>query len=78
MTLRTPRPGVGLAELPADVSAPVADFEIDTSDLSALARAYRGSGEPPIDEPTAVMRDIASRMTEEDILAVASYVQGLK
>ena len=54
MTLRTPRPCVGLAELPADVSAPVADFEIDTSDLSALARAYRGSGEPPIDEPTAV------------------------
>jgi len=30
------------------------------------------------DGPTKVMRDIAKRLSEEDILAVASYIQGLK
>lgn len=30
------------------------------------------------DQPTRVMRDIASRLSEDDMLAVASYVQGLK
>jgi cytochrome c553 len=45
--------------------------------VATQLRAY-ASGKRKSDEPTAVMRDIASRMTEEDILAVASYVQGLK
>lgn len=30
------------------------------------------------DGPTKVMRDIAKRLSEEDIVAVASYIQGLK
>jgi cytochrome c553 len=40
-------------------------------------RAY-ASGERKSDQPTRVMREIASRLSEEDIVAVASYVQGLK
>lgn len=35
------------------------------------------SGARRSDAPTRMMRDIASRMSEEDILAVAAYVQGL-
>lgn len=30
------------------------------------------------DGPTKVMRDIAKRLSEEDIVAVASYIQGMK
>ncbi len=30
------------------------------------------------DDPTSIMRDIARRMSKEDIQALASYVQGLK
>jgi cytochrome c553 len=30
------------------------------------------------DRPTKVMRDIASRLSEEDIVAVSSYIQGLR
>jgi len=30
------------------------------------------------DGPTRVMRDIASKLSEDDIVALASYVQGLK
>ncbi|MGH8194992.1 MAG: c-type cytochrome [Woeseiaceae bacterium] len=45
--------------------------------VATQLRAY-AAGKRKSDEPTAVMRDIASRMTEDDILAVASYVQGLK
>lgn len=36
------------------------------------------SGQRKSDQPTRVMRDIASRLSDEDIAAVASYVQGLK
>lgn len=36
------------------------------------------SGERRSDEPTGVMRDVASGLSEADIAAVASYVQGLK
>ena len=53
MAFRKPRPGVGLAE-PPDVSVPIAEPEIDTSDLSVLVRAYHGPREPPVDAPTAV------------------------
>lgn len=35
------------------------------------------SGTRKSDAPTRVMRDIAARLSEEEILAVASYVQGL-
>lgn len=45
--------------------------------VATQLRAY-AAGKRKSDGPTGVMRDIASRMTEEDILAVASYVQGLK
>lgn len=45
--------------------------------VATQLRAY-AVGKRKSDEPTAVMRDIASRMSEDDILAVASYVQGLK
>jgi hypothetical protein len=53
MTLRI-RPGVGLAELSAGVSVPIAEPEIDTSDWSVLVRAYHGPPEPPVNAPTAV------------------------
>lgn len=36
------------------------------------------SGQRKSDGPTRVMRDIAARLEEDDILAVASYIQGLK
>ena len=36
------------------------------------------SGQRKSDGPTRVMRDIAARLEEDDILAVASYVQGLQ
>ncbi|MEX2495289.1 MAG: c-type cytochrome [Woeseia sp.] len=36
------------------------------------------SGERKSDGPTRVMREIATRLDEEDILALSSYVQGLK
>ena len=35
------------------------------------------SGTRKSDAPTRIMRDIAARLTEDEILAVASYVQGL-
>ena len=44
---------------------------------AAQLRAY-ASGARSSDGPTRVMRDIASKLSEEDILAVSSYVQGLK
>jgi cytochrome c553 len=40
-------------------------------------RAY-ANGQRATDGPTRVMRDIASRLSEEDILAVSSYMQGLQ
>jgi len=40
--------------------------------LRDFASGVRKSG-----KPTRIMRDIAARMSEEEILAVASYVQGL-
>lgn len=45
--------------------------------VATQLRAY-AAGKRKSDAPTGVMRDIASRMSEQDILAVASYVQGLK
>jgi cytochrome c553 len=35
------------------------------------------SGLRKTDEPTQIMRDIASRLTEEEILSVSLYIQGL-
>ncbi len=43
---------------------------------AAQLRAY-ADGARRSDGPTRVMRDIASRLSEEDILALASYMQGL-
>ena len=40
-------------------------------------RAYK-SGERVTDGKTRVMRDIAERLSEEDIAALSSYVQGLR
>lgn len=40
-------------------------------------RAY-ASGARKSDGPTRVMRDIAARLSEEDIVAVSSYIQGLQ
>lgn len=36
------------------------------------------SGKRKSDQPTRVMREIAARLSEDDIVALASYVQGLK
>lgn len=36
------------------------------------------SGQRKSDGPTRVMRDIAARLNEDDIVAIASYIQGLK
>jgi cytochrome c553 len=44
---------------------------------AAQLRAY-ASGVRKSDGPTRVMRDIAATLSEEDILAVSSYVQGLQ
>lgn len=44
---------------------------------AAQLRKY-ASGERKSDGPTRVMREIATRLEEEDIVAVASYIQGLK
>jgi cytochrome c553 len=44
---------------------------------AAQLRAY-ASGKRTSDGPTRVMRDIASKMSEADILAVTSYMQGLQ
>ena len=43
---------------------------------AAQLRKY-ASGERQSDGTTKIMRDIAARLTEDDIQAVASYVQGL-
>lgn len=44
---------------------------------AAQLRAY-ASGARKSDGPTRVMRDIAAKLSEEDIVAVASYMQGLQ
>lgn len=44
---------------------------------AAQLRAY-ASGARQSDGPTRVMRDIAAKLSEEDILAVSSYMQGLQ
>jgi cytochrome c553 len=36
------------------------------------------NGQRKSDGPTKVMRDVAARLDEDDIVAVASYIQGLK
>jgi cytochrome c553 len=36
------------------------------------------SGARKSDDPTKIMRDIARRLTEDEILALASYIQGLR
>jgi len=45
--------------------------------LAAQLRAY-ASGARQSDGPTRVMRDIATRLSDDDILAVSSYMQGLE
>ena len=44
---------------------------------AAQLRAY-ASGARQSDGPTRVMRDVAAKLSEEDIVAVASYMQGLQ
>ncbi len=44
---------------------------------AAQLRAY-ASGARTSDGPTRIMRDIAAKLSEEDIVAVSSYVQGLQ
>lgn len=44
---------------------------------AAQLRAY-ASGARQSDGPTRVMREIAAKLSEEDILAVSSYMQGLQ
>jgi cytochrome c553 len=44
---------------------------------AAQLRAY-ASGARKSDGPTRVMRDIAAKLSEEDIVAVSSYIQGLQ
>lgn len=44
---------------------------------AAQLRAY-ADGTRKSDGPTRVMRDIAAKLSEEDIVAVSSYVQGLQ
>lgn len=44
---------------------------------AAQLRAY-ANGTRRSDGPTRVMRDIAARLSEEDIVALASYMQGLQ
>jgi cytochrome c553 len=44
---------------------------------AAQLRNY-ANGQRKSDGPTRVMRDIAARLEEDDIVAVASYIQGLK
>ena len=44
---------------------------------AAQLRAY-ASGARQSDGPTKVMRDIASTLSEDDIVAVSSYIQGLQ
>lgn len=44
---------------------------------AAQLRAY-ASGARKSDGTTRVMRDIAAKLTEEDIVAVSSYIQGLQ
>lgn len=44
---------------------------------AAQLRAY-ASGARESDGPTRVMRDIAAKLSEDDIIAVASYMQGLQ
>lgn len=45
--------------------------------IAAQLRAY-ASGARKSDGPTRVMRDVAAKLSEEDIVAVSSYVQGLQ
>ena len=45
--------------------------------IAKQLRAY-ASGERRSDGATRVMRDIAAKLSEEDIVAVSSYVQGLQ
>ncbi len=45
--------------------------------IAATLRAY-ATDERKSDGVTKIMRDIAKRLTEDDILAVAAYVQGLR
>jgi cytochrome c553 len=45
--------------------------------IAATLRAY-ATDERKSDGATKIMRDIAKRLSEDDILAVAAYVQGLR
>jgi cytochrome c553 len=44
---------------------------------AAQLRNY-AAGQRKSDGPTRVMREIAAKLKEDDIVAVASYIQGLK
>ena len=45
--------------------------------IAKQLREY-ASGERTSDGPTRVMRDISAKLSEEDIVAISSYVQGLQ
>ena len=65
---------------PAGKGNPAADYPVIGGQYAVYAakqlRDY-ASGARKTDGPTQVMRGIASRLSEEEILAVSSYVQGL-
>ena len=65
---------------PAGKGNPAANYPVIGGQYSVYAakqlRDY-ASGARKSDGPTRVMREIASRLSEDEILAVSSYVQGL-
>lgn len=65
---------------PSGRGNPAADYPVIAGQYAVYtAKQLRdyASGTRTTDGPTKVMRDIASRLSEEDIVAVASYIQGL-
>jgi len=62
---------------PTGLGNPLARYPVVAAQhatYSALSLRAYASGE----RPNAIMQDIADRMTEEDIVAVSSYLQGLR
>ena len=62
--------------LPAAAQAVADPSKIDRGE--ALYRGGNSSSARTSDGKTRIMRDIASRLSDDDIAALASYVQGLK
>jgi cytochrome c553 len=65
---------------PAGNGNPAAKYpDISGQYAQYLAQTLRdyANGTRKSDKPTRIMRDIAAKMSEDEILAVASYVQGL-